>query len=387
MKLLIPFLFFCLNLTAQSWMQVEDLPGFITDIEIHNGERYITYKSGEVIEGSDTIKYYPVQLFSETGLLSLCWWQDSLCVVASGLDSIQRVICGTDTLCAVSYKNPWSIRHRAGDMVAADSILYVAFGDGSYPDAAQDTSDFRGKILAITSDTITLVAYGLRNPWKIDLVGDSMYVSDVGDRDEEEINRFSLDSVNLHGPVNLGWPCYEGYIQHDTTCSDVYFPFFTYPRAQVGNAIIGGKYFNNAFWWCDNYYRFGGMSYDNGNWDKIPCPQYPDGMYVQGDSILVYDYTGKIYLWTEGPLSLDSIPPKEKPINPKDLVITNDLIKWNRRFENCTFMVLTVDNKIITYMDASFKDEIPLGDFIPGVYVLVLMTPHGVQWSKLFTVI
>lgn len=384
--LIIPLWLLVTNLCSQSWVPYDTVPGFITDIEIHNGERYITFKTGELLQGDSIINTYPVQLYQETGLLSVCWWQDSTCVMVCSNDSTQRIICGTDTLFEVSYKSPWAIRHRGGDMVATDTVLYASFGYGADPDDAQDTTNFRGKIVAITSDTTYVVAYGLRNGWKIDLAGDTLFVADVGAQGAEEINRISLDSVNLQEPVNLGWPCEEGPIVHDTICGPVEGPFFTYPRAQTGNAIIGGKCFQDAFWWCDNFYRFGGYVYDDTTWIKTTCPQYPDGMYVQGDSIFVYDYTGKIYLWVESPLSIDSIPEKEKPVPPPDLVITPYEIRWNEPLPG-TLMVLTIEGDIVAYEDAEFRGSISLDGYIPGMYALVLIGRHGLQWSKLFVVI
>lgn len=384
MKALIPLLLFVTNLCGQSWVPYDTMPGFITDIEIYNGQRYTTFKTGELLQGDSIIKDFPVQVFQETGLLSVCQWQDSICVMACGQDSIQRIICGTDTIFQVTYKSPWAIRHRAGDMVATDSVLYASFGYGANPDDSQSSSTFRGKIVAITSDTAYILAYGLRNGWKMDIKANFLYIADVGQQTEEEISRLNLDSISIGDPVNLGWPCMEGNFVHDTICGPLMDPFFTYPRANTGNAIIGGKNFQNSFWWCDSFYKFGGYVTDDTMWMKTPCPQYPDGMYVNGDTIFVYDYTGKIFRWVETPLSLDTVPEKPKPPLPPDLIITNDVIKWNERFENCTFMVLTIDNHILEYRDASFRDEIYLYDYVPGVYVLILMTPFGMAWSKLF---
>lgn len=374
------FLFLPFFASSQSWQLVENMNGFITDIEIINGERYTTFKTGELLQGDSIIATYPVQTVQECGLLSVGFWNGSICVYLSSPDSVQRLICGGDTLLSVSYKDPWSSRHRGGDILYTDSTLFVSTGYGSIPGDAQDTSNLRGKILSVTDSTVTIFAIGLRNPWKMHLRSDTIYIADVGWQQEEEVSR--IDTAG----INLGWPCYEGYIQHDTTCSDVYFPYFTYPRAMTGNCIIGGKYFQGAYWWCDNYYKFGGKVYENGLWDKIPCPQYPDGMYVQGDSLFVYDYTGKIYLWTEGPLSIDSMPPKPDPVIPPWIVITNDEIKWSKPI-NGTLMVLSVDNKIMRYEDATFRGSIDLSDFVPGIYVLCIIGPHGLEWSKLFTVI
>lgn len=372
----------CLTSTqAQSWVLHDNISGFITDIEMHNGQRYTTFKTGEVLQGDSIIKNYPCQLFQETGLLGICWWQDSLCVSVSGLDSIQRVICGTDTLLSVSYKSPWSTRHRGGDMVAVDSTLYVAFGDGSAPDSAQSLTNFRGKIVAITSDTSYIFAYGLRNPWKIDTTNGLLYLADVGNQTQEEVDRISLDSIGK----NFGWPCIEGNHVHDSTysCDPTIPPLFTYQRAMAGNGIIGGKFFDGQYWWCDNKFKFGGMLLDT-FWTKIPCPEYPDGMYVNGDTIFAYDYTGKIYRWEETPLSLDSIPlDPEKDLRP--IVITSEKIIWNEGL-NGRIMILTLEGRIVTEIDAQFRGEIDISLLVPRMYVAVLMTPLGVEWRRLFIV-
>lgn len=368
--------------SAQSWQLHEDINGFITDIEIINGQRYTTFKTGELLIGDSIIQYYPVQLFQETGLLSVCFWQDSICVMVSGLDSIQRIICGSDTILEVSYKSPWAIRHRAGDMVAVDSVLYASFGYGTDPDDAQDTTDFRGKIVAITADTAVIYAYGLRNGWKIDTANGFLYIADVGAQKEEEIDRIQ------EAGFNLGWPCIEGGFVHDTTCGVTKSPFFTYPRDTVGNAIIGGKYFRGAYWWCDNYYKFGGYVFDDSTWVKIPCPQYPDGMYVHGDSLFVYDYTGKIYLWDDNPLSLDSIPEDEEdPEYRTTLTITQEEIRWSESLYGM-LRILSIDGEVVRNKEAYDAGYISLaGWFIPGMYILVLENRHGVQWSKLFPIL
>lgn len=378
MKIIFIFLLFTVNSYAQHWEFVEDLQGFITDIEIINGERYVAFKTGELWRGDSILHTYETQPGQETGLLSCVWWNGQVCVNVSSPDGIQRIICNEDTVLSVPYLAA-STRHRGGKMLVDSSgVLYVGTGYGAIQGDAQDTSNLRGKLLSITDSTVNIFAIGLRNPWKMDIKGDTLYVADVGDHGEEEISR--IDTSGL----NLGWPCTEGSIVHDTTCGVTTGPFFTYPRANTGNAIIGGKWFHDAFWWCDNYYKFGGYIRDDSTWTKIPCPQYPDGMYVDGDSIYVYDYTGKIYRWTDDPLSLDSIPPKEeKKLLP--IIVTSEEIIWNEDI-NGTMMVLTLEGQIVRYEETTIRGSMQISDLVPRMYVAVLMTPLGVEWRKLFIV-
>lgn len=367
-------LFTISSLSAQSWELAEDLHGFITDIEIINGERYTTFKTGELLVGDSIIHTYEAQPGQETGLLSVLFWNGQICINISSMDSVQRIICGQDTIISVPYKNPWSPRHRGGGLVYSGGILYAGFGYGANAYDSQDSMDYRGKIVAITDSTVSIYASGLRNPWKIDARGDTLYISDVGDHQEEEISR--IDTAGL----NLGWPCFEGNIQHDTTCGSTWGPLFTYPRAKSGNAIIGGKYFQDAYWWCDNYYRFGGKVYDDSTVVKIPCPQYPDGMYVHNGEIFVYDYTGKIYRWVEAPLSIDSVPPDpEKRLLP--IIVSTEKIQWNEGL-NGTMMILTLNGQIVRYEEAQLPGEIDISDLVSRMYIAVLITPLGVEWRR-----
>jgi hypothetical protein len=321
MKNLLPPILFILSLLcvsaplhSQYWELWDEISGSPTDIKIFNDERYITLKTGELFIGDSLVQTFEVETSNETGLHSVDIWNGRLCVYLSSPDSIQRLICEGDTILEIPYISPYSNRHRGGGLVHSQGVLYIGTGCGSASDnAAQDTMDPRGKVFAITDSTITLLAYGLRNPWKMDVRGDTLYIADVGDREEEEVDRILADSINLSSPVNLGWPCIEGNYVHDTICGPTHGPLFTYPREAAGNAIIGGAYFEDAFFWCDNYFKFGGMVYDDSTWMKFQCPQWPIGMYTHGDTLFLYDYAGKIYKWSEeGPLSLDSIPP-DKP--------------------------------------------------------------------------
>lgn len=369
----------CISRTqAQTWQLHENLNGYITDIEIINGQRYTVFKTGELWLGDSLIHTYSVQHgYQETGLLSVCLWQDSICVMSCGIDSIQRIICGTDTLLEVSYKSPWAIRHRAGDMVAIDSVLYASFGYGADPDDAQDTSNFRGKIVAITSDTAYIYAYGLRNGWKIDTADGWLYIADVGSNKEEEIDRIQ------GAGRNLGWPCIEGNFVLDTTCGETEPPFFTYPHFASGVAIIGGVVYQDHFWFCDNFHEIGGYLMDT-TWIKKPCPKYPTGMYDHNDTLYVYDYLGNIYRWEEVPLSIDTTKQSEKPTtNETTLTIRQDEIRWSNNLYG-TLRILSIDGKVVRNKEAFEEGYISLDGFVPGIYVLILDTRHGIQWSKTF---
>lgn len=340
------------SLNAQSWQLTEDLQGFITDIEFDGDTRYVTFKTGELFRNDTLIATYPVQTTFECGLHSVLRWGERLCVCLSSPDSKQRVICDSDTLLEVSYTAPLSARHRGGDMLLHPSgILLVSLGYGGNPIHAQDTSDYRGKIIAITDTSTYIYTLGLRNGWKMDIKGDTLYIADAGDHAMEEIDR--IDTSGL----NLGWPCTEGTIVHDTTCGVTMGPLYTYPRDKTGICIIGGKYFRGAYWWCDNFYEFGGYTYDDSTNVKIPCPQYPVGMYVHGDTIFAYDYTGKIYRWEEAPLSIDTLEDEQGKPRP-----SWEEEAYNRYVER---MIVLYGGDLYLTMDRKIVSGLPT---VPGYY-------------------
>jgi len=59
------------------------------------------------------------------------------------------------------------------------------------------------------ADTRRILAYGFRNPFRfaINAETDEVYVDNVGNGTDEEIDRFSTDPPT---PYNSGWPCFEG---------------------------------------------------------------------------------------------------------------------------------------------------------------------------------
>ena len=104
-----------------------------------------------------------------------------------------------------------------------------------------------------------IVAYGLRNPFRFTIRPDTseIWLGDVGWRTWEEINRIT-DPTS--GPVNFGWPCYEGQDRQSSydglnldICENLYElspgdlgahspPHFAYQHEQdvVGEACVTG---------------------------------------------------------------------------------------------------------------------------------------------------
>lgn len=218
--------------------------------------------------------------------------------------------------------------HNAGALhFGPDSCLYLSLGDDGFPCAAQDSCSLHGCILRLdtnrlpdgpggpmsrailtpegnpfpTADSVAAMvyAYGFRNPWcfSIDPVDSSLYVADVGEVRQEE-----LDHVTAGG--NYGWPFREGKFLHDDMpCEEpggrgsslFRDPFFTVERTTgLATIFTTGRYrskpgasgnwpaeYEGDLFWGD---YFGGSlcrmrRKQDGGWVPVPpVPGQPDSI-------------------------------------------------------------------------------------------------------------
>jgi len=171
----------------------------------------------------------------------------------------------------LTIPHPVQSNHNGGEMhFGLDGYLYVSTGDGGGGDDpnnnAQNTDVLLGKILRINVNTSLtapfysnpadnpfngigggkneVFAVGLRNPfrWSFDRLTNDMWIGDVGQGAEEEINhRTALTTLG----ANYGWRCYEGNGAHITGgCaaeSQFHFPVHTYvTNSAAGKSVVGG---------------------------------------------------------------------------------------------------------------------------------------------------
>ncbi len=163
--------------------------------------------------------------------------------------------------------------HHAGDVdVGADGLLWYAIGDGGPSQGlstrAQDLTSLRGKILRIdprpTADAAYQIppgnpfagraearpeiwAYGLRNPWRIDLdpVTGDLWVGDVGRNAAEEIDH--LPGPQAGAGANLGWPYAEGADAGMSGApADLVAPLIAYPHEGRCGVTAGAVYRGTA---------------------------------------------------------------------------------------------------------------------------------------------
>lgn len=147
----------------------------------------------------------------------------------------------------LTIEQPYS-NHNGGDVVVEPSgSLLVATGDGGAggdPDrVALNDSSMLGKVLRIDPDTgeSTMLARGLRNPWRVDLFEDRLWMADVGQGEWEEVS--VLEGVSsISKVVDFGWSAYEGNerFNADQESPNHVPPVMVYEHGDDGCSISGG---------------------------------------------------------------------------------------------------------------------------------------------------
>ncbi|MDF2436226.1 MAG: carbohydrate-binding protein [Bacteroidota bacterium] len=147
-----------------------------------------------------------------------------------------------------------SIHNGGGMAFGPDGKLYLAVGNDNVNSFSQDLSNYKGKVLRINPDgsvpsgnpfsgsasASRIWAYGLRNPWSIDIQPGTgkIFVNDVGEGAWEEINNATTAGKNF------GWPGAEGNSSNPAYTNPVYAYHHGASGTDYGCAITGGAFFN-----------------------------------------------------------------------------------------------------------------------------------------------
>ena len=141
--------------------------------------------------------------------------------------------------------------HNAGDIVVEPSgMILVPMGDGGSADdplrVSLDDSSPLGKVLRVDprNGSFTILARGLRNPWRVDLYQDRLWLADVGQGEFEEVS--VLDGLtkitSTSQIVDFGWSAYEANdrFNKDQTSATHRPPVIAYQHGDDGCSISGG---------------------------------------------------------------------------------------------------------------------------------------------------
>jgi hypothetical protein len=126
-------------------------------------------------------------------------------------------------------------------------MLLVATGDGGSggdPDrVALDDSSLLGKVLRVDPEdgAVQIIARGLRNPWRVDLHDDRLWLADVGQGEWEEISVLN-DVSGVSAIVDFGWSAFEGNerFNEDQSSAGHVPPVLVYEHGEDGCSVSGG---------------------------------------------------------------------------------------------------------------------------------------------------
>ena len=232
-----------------------------------NATSFLTLPSTTILNGQETgllgLAFHPN--YSSNGYFYVCYVNPAgnTVIARYSVSANPNVASPTGTI-VMTIPQSSNQTHRGGALRFSPSgYLYVGLGDNEDPTGAQDINKYNGKILRINVNAGTpttpyysipadnpyvgingldeIWAAGVRNPWRINfnrLNGD-MWIADVGESTEEEINKVNPATTGL----NFGWNCYEGNAVGNTNCTPASFtfPLATYSTAGMpGGAITGG---------------------------------------------------------------------------------------------------------------------------------------------------
>jgi len=164
--------------------------------------------------------------------------------------------------------------HNAGDIVVEPSgTLLVPMGDGGSADDPQrlslDDGSLMGKVIRLNpvDGTVRVLAKGLRNPWRVDLFEDRLWMADVGQNQWEEVsvlddvskrlgiafgnatrNGAAADTSASGDPsvsgdvVDFGWSAYEANMRFndDQSSPNHTPPVIAYQHGDDGCSVSGG---------------------------------------------------------------------------------------------------------------------------------------------------
>jgi glucose/arabinose dehydrogenase len=169
----------------------------------------------------------------------------------------------------LTIEQPYDNHNGGSIKTLADGTLLIGTGDGGSAgdpeDRAQDPQSLLGKLLRIDptpadpsepfgipadNPFVDNAAYrpeiwsiGLRNPWKIDVFDDTLYIADVGQDEYEEVNVISLQDAR---GANFGWALREANAKYkgDRPASNI-DPTYVYSHDGGNCSISGGAIAND----------------------------------------------------------------------------------------------------------------------------------------------
>lgn len=253
-----------------------------------NGALYITSQTGTVTRrGSDGALSVVLDIRNKTerrgeqGLLGITFSLDGSLVYLNYTDRDGNTVIeeyraqpngSIDPATArilLTIEQPYDNHNGGSIKTLSDGSLLIGTGDGGSAgdpqNLAQDPQSLLGKLLRIDPTRAEssrpysipldnpfvanenyrpeIWSTGLRNPWKIDVFGETLYIADVGQDEYEEVNVISLQDAR---GANFGWALREGNARYkgDRPANNV-DPTYTYSHDGGNCSISGGAIAND----------------------------------------------------------------------------------------------------------------------------------------------
>ena len=237
--------------------------GFALPVTVQSdaGGMLVALQGGRIVRANGAVAYdvsalVPTDLNFVGGLLDLLVADGRAFVFLTTRDAKVLVAelrgAQVDTLVLATG---FGIQHHGGGLALHRGRLLIGFGDG-------DTGTGRGPGLngrLVAFDLATRqraeLARGLRNPWRMVLHGDSLWIADAGDRAWEEVDVLDLSQSG----VDFGWGVSEGAVCNaGASCSGVTWPRYAYPTGPECSTVVGAAWFEGRFWfgdYCESWIR------------------------------------------------------------------------------------------------------------------------------------
>ncbi len=224
--------------------------------------------------------------------------------------------------------------HNGGQLqFGSDGMLYVGTGDGGGGGdplgSGQNLDTLLGKILRIDVSSLPykvpadnpfsgqagkraeIWAYGLRNPWRFsfDNATRSLYIADVGQDNQEEVNVVAAGATGL----NYGWNIWEGTACYPsgTACNPagITMPLIDYDHGDGcsitggyvyrGSALpeIAGRYFYSDFCggWLRSFFVANGAAIERLDWGAAPVGNIQSFGVDSNNELYVLTSAGGVY--------------------------------------------------------------------------------------------
>ena len=230
-------------------------------VQADAGGLLVAQQGGRIVRTDGTVVYdltsiVPADLNFVDGLLNLLVAEGRTFAFLTTADS--KVLVAelkgprVDTLLLA---DGFGIEHQGGGLALWKGQLLAAFGDGDSGTGRGPGLEGRLVSINLTTRARRELARGLRNPWRMALHGDSLWMVDAGDRSWEEVDVLDLNQAE----PDFGWGVAEGP-DCDTgqSCTGVTWPKYAYPTGPECSTVVGAAWYESRFWfgdYCEGWIR------------------------------------------------------------------------------------------------------------------------------------